>query len=60
MTIKVYKEIDSEWDCVQTIVGHTDTVWAVDWSPDGKRIASVGSDNWLVMSYLADFYGILA
>jgi len=47
MTIKVYKEIDSEWDCIQTIVGHTDTVWAVDWSPDGKRIASVGSDNCL-------------
>jgi len=47
MTIKVYKEVDSEWDCLQTIVGHTDTVWAVDWSPDGKRIASVGSDNCL-------------
>ena len=23
MTIKVYKELDSEWDCIQTIVGHT-------------------------------------
>ena len=60
MTIKIYKEIDSEWDCVQTLgkfrcekvrfsrllVGHTDTVWSCCWSPDGQRIASVGADNW--------------
>jgi len=45
MTVKVYKEIDGEWDCIQTLVGHTDTVWACCWSPDGKRIVSVGADN---------------
>ncbi|MHB8595678.1 MAG: WD40 repeat domain-containing protein [Ktedonobacteraceae bacterium] len=25
--------------------GHTSTVFAVAWSPDGKRIASAGNDN---------------
>ena len=48
MTLKIYKELASEWDCVQTLTGHTDTVWCVRWSPDGKRIASGGSDNWYV------------
>ena len=47
MTIKVYKEVDGEWDCIQTLVGHTDTVWSAVWSPEGDRFASVGSDNCL-------------
>lgn len=46
MTIKVFKEMDSEWDCVQTLTGHTDTVWCIKFSPDGNRFASAGSDNW--------------
>ena len=33
----------------KTSVGHTDTVWSCCWSPDGKRIASVGADNWYVI-----------
>jgi len=48
MTVKVYRELGAEWECVQTLKGHTDTVWCVGFSPDGRRFASAGSDNWYV------------
>ncbi|SRR5258708_361909 len=30
---------------ISTCTGHTDVVWAVDWSPDGKRVVSASQDK---------------
>jgi len=30
---------------VEDLPGHKDEVFAVDWSPDGKRVASGGKDK---------------
>ena len=46
MTVKLFKEFDGEWDCIQTLTGHTDTVWCAAWCPDGAKIATAGSDLW--------------
>lgn len=54
MTVKVFKELGGEWECVQTLTGHTDTVWCIQWSPDGKRLASAGSDNCVRVWVLKD------
>jgi WD40 repeat protein/tetratricopeptide (TPR) repeat protein len=32
-------------DTVQTLLGHTSSVWTVAWSPDGKQLASAGMDG---------------
>jgi WD40 repeat protein len=32
-------------DKIQTLRGHTSSVWTVAWSPDGKQLASGGLDN---------------
>ena len=31
--------------CIDELSGHTDKVWDVSWSPDGKMLASAGSDK---------------
>jgi WD40 repeat protein len=33
------------WRVVRTFVGHTDRVWSVAWSADGKRLASASADG---------------
>ena len=33
------------WQPLSTYQGHSDLVWSVAWSPDGRRIASGSSDN---------------
>ena len=42
------------WDmdtnkCVQTVSEHTDQVWSVSWSADGKRLASGGDDRTVLL-----------
>jgi eukaryotic-like serine/threonine-protein kinase len=32
-------------DKIQTLPGHTSSVWTVAWSPDGKQLASAGMDG---------------
>ncbi|EKM59070.1 uncharacterized protein PHACADRAFT_48379, partial [Phanerochaete carnosa HHB-10118-sp] len=43
---RVLRGLQQDWDtCMLTIEGHTNTVMAVCFSPDGRRIVSAGADN---------------
>ncbi len=42
-TIKIWDVQTS--GCLQTWLGHTDIVWSVAWSPDGRTLASSSSDG---------------
>ncbi|KAJ1756355.1 Cytosolic iron-sulfur protein assembly protein [Coemansia sp. RSA 1591] len=44
-TIRVWKEDDDDWVSAATIAGHTSTVWAGDFSTNGKYLASVSDDR---------------
>ncbi|SLM36903.1 nacht and wd40 domain protein, partial [Lasallia pustulata] len=44
--IKRGPEVEANWSAtLQTLEGHSDTVWAVAFSPDGKQLASGSSDK---------------
>ena len=44
-TIKMWKDDDGDWFCFQTLVGHTSTVWAIDFNQSGDILVSVGDDH---------------
>lgn len=46
-TIRLWEEGQSDWYCRDILIGHESTVWAADFSPDGKYLASVGQDGTL-------------
>lgn len=48
-TIKIWDEDGDDWECKETLSGHTSTVWCVsmersDTSGDGERLVSCGTD----------------
>ncbi len=43
-SISLLRHTDSKW-AITAYHGHTSTVFAVAWSPDGTRIASGGNDS---------------
>eukprot|EP00842_Homolaphlyctis_polyrhiza_P004423 jgi/Hompol1/4982/HPOL_004105-RA len=44
-TVKIWREEDSDWYCSDTLVGHTSTVWAIDFDASGNKLASVSDDK---------------
>jgi cytosolic iron-sulfur protein assembly protein CIAO1 len=49
-SLKIWKEdSDDDWHCVQTLHGHSSTVWAADFDSSGELIASVGDDKILYL-----------
>ncbi|KAJ2298420.1 Cytosolic iron-sulfur protein assembly protein [Coemansia sp. RSA 2706] len=44
-TIRIWKEDDDDWYSAATIGGHQSTVWAGDFSADGRYLASVSDDR---------------
>ncbi|KAJ2358458.1 Cytosolic iron-sulfur protein assembly protein [Coemansia sp. RSA 2618] len=44
-TIRVWKEDEDDWYSAATIGGHESTVWAGDFSANGKYLASVSDDR---------------
>lgn len=47
-TIKLYADdprITDDWDVVATLTGHTSTVWATAFSPNGRLMASCSADK---------------
>ena len=40
-TIKIWKEDDDDWYCSDTLLGHTSTVWACDFSPKGDKLGEI-------------------
>lgn len=46
-TIKIFKEdtTDSDWTCIDTLVGHTSTVWGIAFDSTGNRLASCSDDQ---------------
>jgi WD40 repeat protein len=43
-TIKIWKDDDDEWICAATLVGHTSTIWGIDFNQDGTHLVSVSDD----------------
>lgn len=45
-TIKLFAAdpYDDEWSCIETLTGHTATVWSISFSPCGQYLASAGDD----------------
>ena len=45
-TVKLFAAdpYDDEWSCVETLTGHTATVWSISFSPCGNYLASAGDD----------------
>lgn len=48
--LHVYRFINTVWSVqtkklLQELPGHADEVFAVDWAPDGSRVASGGKDK---------------
>ena len=43
-TIKFWAQKDDDWECIDTIAGHSSTVWCIDFTKDGKFLASVSDD----------------
>lgn len=41
-TIKIWKEDEDDWYCVDTLEGHTSTVWSLDFNADGEQIGKHG------------------
>lgn len=42
-TIKVWVEEDYEWYCINTLSGHTSTVWGLDFDPSGNWMGMAGT-----------------
>lgn len=44
--IKIWKEdTEEEWNCIQTLNSHSSTVWALDFTSDGKHMISCSDDR---------------
>jgi len=37
--------LDPRWQCIATLIGHTDWIRSVSWSPDGKYFATASWDK---------------
>ena len=47
-TIKVWKEDDDDWYCVDTLVGHTSTVWGLSFDVKGRKFISCSDDKSII------------
>lgn len=43
--ICIYKEDDDDWECRDTLKGHTSTVWSLAFDAAGQRLASCSDDR---------------
>jgi cytosolic iron-sulfur protein assembly protein CIAO1 len=43
-TVRIWKAEDEDWYCAQTLVGHTSTVWALDFDSTGNNISKYNFD----------------
>ena len=48
-TIKIWKEDNDDWVCIQTLVGHTSTVWGLALHQDGQRFVSCSDDRSIII-----------
>lgn len=55
-TIKVWKDDEDDWDCVETIEGHKSTVWEACFDTEGKYLASCSEDGTYIIWELEDSF----
>jgi hypothetical protein len=48
-TIKVFVEDDDDWICVQTLKGHSSTVWGLSLSSDGRHLVTCSDDKSIIL-----------
>ena len=53
-TIKIWQEDDYDWECRQTLEGHTSTVWSIAFNADGSRLCSCSDDRTIILWTLGD------
>lgn len=44
-SIKLWVQEDDDWECVSTLNGHESTVWWIEFTKDGKYLASASDDT---------------
>jgi WD40 repeat protein len=37
-TIRLWHEEEDDWYCMATLIGHTSTVWSLDFDSSGKKL----------------------
>lgn len=56
-TIKVWKDDEDDWDCIETIEGHKSTVWEACFNHDGEYLASCSEDcSYIIWKYENDSF----
>lgn len=48
-TIKFWREVDEEWQCVRTLAGHSSIVWEIAFNGDGSMLVSCGDDKAIIV-----------
>ena len=44
-SIKLWVQEDDDWECISTLNGHESTVWWIEFTKDGRYLASASDDN---------------
>ena len=40
-TIKIWKDDDDDWYCADTLLGHSSTVWGIDFNEKGDKLGTL-------------------
>lgn len=46
-TVKVYKEFGDDWECAESLTGHSSTVWGLSFNKSGDKFVSCSDDRTL-------------